>query len=90
MDYILFICSFILTLFVYIHVCFHLKKNNDLEIYNIPFENKESFQEILDIRQPTKINNLNQSFYSNAFHIFSLNIESILKRRDENKLNIFL
>lgn len=89
MDYILFICSFVITLFVYIHVCFHLKKNNDLEIYDIPFENKETFHEILDIRQPTKINNLNQEFYSNAFHIFSLKLENILKKKGENKINIF-
>jgi hypothetical protein len=40
------------VLFFYLHIFFHLKTNNDLEIYDIPQPSKEQFEEICDLRQP--------------------------------------
>lgn len=48
----LFIIVFIFVLFFYIHICYHLKKNNDTEIINIDYCSNEYVQEICDYRQP--------------------------------------
>ena len=43
---------FLITLFIYIHINFHLKTNNDLEIYDVDEINKEKLEEICDLKQP--------------------------------------
>lgn len=43
---------FCLVLFLYLHIQFHLKKSNDLEIYEISQPSKEKLEEICDLRQP--------------------------------------
>ena len=43
---------FCLVLFIYLHVQFHLKTSNDLEMYEIDQASKEKLEEICDIRQP--------------------------------------
>lgn len=49
---ILSIFLFCIILFIYLHVYFHLKTSNDLEIYNINQPSKDKLEEICDIRQP--------------------------------------
>jgi hypothetical protein len=44
---------FCLVLFLYIHVYFHLKQSNDLEVYEIDQPSKQRLEEVCDIRQPT-------------------------------------
>ena len=44
---------FCLVLFLYIHVYFHLKQSNDLEVYEIDQPSKQILEEVCDIRQPT-------------------------------------
>jgi len=50
----LFIAFFIfcLVLFIYLHINFHLKTSNDLEIYEIEQGSKDKLEEICDLRQP--------------------------------------
>ena len=43
---------FCIVLFIYLHVHFHLKKSNDLEIYEIEHISKNKLEEICDLRQP--------------------------------------
>ena len=43
---------FCLTLFLYLHIQFHLKTSNDLEIYEIEQASKDKKEEICDLRQP--------------------------------------
>ena len=43
---------FLITLFVYIHINFHLKVTNDLEIYEADELTKDKLEEICDIKQP--------------------------------------
>jgi hypothetical protein len=43
---------FCVILFFYLHVQFHLKTSNDLEIYEIDQASKEKIEEICDLRQP--------------------------------------
>lgn len=44
--------AFCLSLFLYIHIRFHLKKSSDLDVYHIDYPSKEKLDEICDIRQP--------------------------------------
>ncbi len=43
---------FCVMLFLYLHIYFHLKTSNDLEVYDIDPQSKETFEEICDLRQP--------------------------------------
>lgn len=43
---------FCLVLFIYLHVQFHLKTSDDLEMYEIDQASKNKLEEICDIRQP--------------------------------------
>jgi hypothetical protein len=43
---------FCIVLFLYLHIQFHYKTSNDLEIFEIEKESKETLEEICDLRQP--------------------------------------
>ena len=42
-----------LVVFAYLHIVFQLKKNNDLEILELPAPDKDRLEEVCDSRQPT-------------------------------------
>ena len=44
---------FCITLFLYLHVIFHLKTSDDLEVFEMDDPHKQKLEEICDIRQPT-------------------------------------
>lgn len=46
------ILIFCIVLFIYLHINFHLRTSNDLEIYEIDQPSKEKLEEICDLRQP--------------------------------------
>ena len=52
MNIIYIVLVFCIVLFLYLHVFFHLKTSDDLEIYEIDNPSKEKLEEICDIRQP--------------------------------------
>lgn len=43
---------FCIVLFLYLHVQFHLKTSNDLEVYELDDASKDKLEEVCDIRQP--------------------------------------
>ena len=43
---------FCLILFFYLHIQFHLKTSDDLEIYEVDQASKDKLEEICDLRQP--------------------------------------
>lgn len=45
---------FCLVLFLYLHIFFHLKTSEDLEIYEIEQPSKDKLEEICDLRQPVR------------------------------------
>ena len=51
---------FCLVLFIYLHVYFHLKTSNDLEVYEIEQPSKDKLEEICDLRQPVIFNYYNE------------------------------
>jgi len=48
--------TFIVILFIYIHVNHQYKKSQDLEIYELDYKGIENLQEICDVRQPVVFN----------------------------------
>ena len=43
---------FCVVLFLYLHIYFHLKTSNDLEVYEIDHPSKDKLEEVCDLRQP--------------------------------------
>jgi len=43
---------FCVVLFLYLHIYFHLKTSNDLEVYEIDQPSKDKLEEVCDLRQP--------------------------------------
>jgi hypothetical protein len=52
MELLFSVFIFCVVLFIYLHVQFHLKTSNDLEIYELDQGSKDKLEEICDIRQP--------------------------------------
>ena len=52
MKIILTLVIFFLVLFIYLHIQFHLKKSEDLEMYEMDAPSKDKLEEICDLRQP--------------------------------------
>jgi hypothetical protein len=50
------ILIFLVILTIYLHICYHLKKSNDLEIYETTFTTKENLDNICKLRQPVVFN----------------------------------
>ena len=47
---------FCLVLFIYLHVNYHLKTSDDLEIFEVDDGSKDKLEEIFEMRQPTIFN----------------------------------
>ena len=52
MKLIVAVLIFCLVLFLYIHIFYHLKTSNDLEVYEIEQPSKDKLEEICNLRQP--------------------------------------
>ena len=52
MQILLAIVIFCIVLFFYLHIYFHLKTSDDLEVYEIEKPSKDKLEEICDLRQP--------------------------------------
>jgi len=82
---------FCLVLFIYLHVQFHLKTSEDLEMYEIDQASKDKLEEICDIRQPVLFDFENQkimetsnkTYITNNYHAFEVKIRNV-KDDDSN------
>ncbi len=82
---------FCLVLFMYLHIQFHLKTSNDLEMYEIDQASKDKLEEICDIRQPTLFDFDNQkivdttskAYISENYNAFEVKIRNV----NENDAN---
>lgn len=83
-----FVLIFILTLFIYLHVCTFLHTNPEVKMYNINFESKEQMDDLRKDKTPLKICNLNTPYFSNAFQFFSLLLD--FRSLEESEKNISL
>ena len=75
---------FCIILFFYLHIQFHLKTSDDLEIYEIEQASKDKIEEICDLRQPILfdcdyenkviIDTTNKNYLLNNYPIFEIKI----------------
>ena len=76
---------FCLVLFIYLHIQFHLKTSNDLEMYEVEQCSKEKLEEICDIRQPVLfdleckkiMDTTNQDFIFKNYSAFEVKIRNL-------------
>ena len=62
MKIIFSILIFCIVLFLYLHIYFHLKTSEDLEVYDIDKPSKDKLEEICDLRQPVRFEFNNDGF----------------------------
>ena len=85
MEIIIGLFIFCLVLFIYLHIQFHLKTGEDLEMYEIDDPSKEKLEELCDIRQPVLfdfenkkiIENSNKTYIANNYYAFETKIRNI-------------
>jgi len=85
-EIIMAIVVFCIVLFFYLHIQFHIKTSNDLEIYEIEDASKEKKEEICDLRQPALfdfpdpedcqriINTTNKQYLLDNYPVFEVKI----------------
>jgi len=91
MEIIIGFFIFCLVLFIYLHIQFHLKTGEDLEMYEIEQPSKEKLEEICDVRQPVLfdfdcqkiVESSNKTYISNNYQAFEVKIRNI-KETDTN------
>ena len=76
---------FCIILFFYLHIQFHLKVSNELEIYEIEQASKSKLEEICDLRQPTLfdfdeehykiMNTINTTYLLSNYPVFEIKIK---------------
>ena len=70
-NYFLGIFIFCVVLFLYLHIIYHLKTSNDLEVYTIESPSKDKLEQVCDLRQPV-IFELNNSELMDNCSLLSL------------------
>jgi len=87
---------FCLVLFLYLHIQFHLKKSNDLEIYEIDNPSKDKLEEICDLRQPVLfdfdceilMHSLTRTHITNNYNTFEIKLRNNTEDDDNTELYI--
>lgn len=87
---------FCLVLFIYLHIQFHLKTSNDLEIYELDDASKEKLEEVCDMRQPVIFNyedekvieTTNKKFILDNYSSFEVKIRNINDKDKSNELYV--
>jgi hypothetical protein len=75
---------FCLVLFIYLHVQFHLKTGEDLEVYEIFQPSKDNLEEMCDMRQPILfdfdiqkiVETSNKTYITNNYNAFEVKIRN--------------
>ena len=76
---------FCLVLFIYLHINFHWKTGEDLEMYEVDQPSKDRLEEICDLRQPVLFDfdcqkimeTSNRTFLSDNYHAFEVKIRNV-------------
>jgi len=75
---------FCLVLFIYLHIQFHLKTSNDLEIFELEQASKDKMDEVCDLRQPVIfdfdnekiLQSVSKTYVLNNYHAFEIKIRN--------------
>ena len=93
MKFLLTILIFCLVLFIYLHVIYHLKVSDDLEIYELEDPSKDKLEEICDIRQPVLFDFKNEDLIDNCslnkviqnYGAFDVKVKNLDKKNKYNE-----
>jgi hypothetical protein len=85
---------FCLTLFLYLHIRFHQKVSNDLEVYEVDNTYKNKIEEVCNLRQPVlfDLNNENliqtisKQYLIKNYPAFNINIRKLNEMNDQDDL----
>ena len=80
---------FCLVLFIYLHIQFHLKTGEDLEMYEVDEPSKEKLEEICDIRQPVLFDFDNKNIMETTKNLSQDQRDAILKKFNVTQKDIF-
>lgn len=94
MDIILVPLIFCVALFIYLHICFHNKRSDDLELYEIDNISKDKLEEVCDLKQPVIFNFdnsdiqkiFNKTNIKNTYGVFDINVRDTKKDINDNEL----
>lgn len=93
MRVILNLLIFCLVLFIYLHVYYHIKTSNDLEVYEIEQPSKDKLEEICDLRQPVIFDYPNErllqsckrNVIQDTYGAFDIKIRNVRKDIDDEE-----
>ena len=77
MNELVTILIFVLMFFIYIHVIYHYKKSEDLEIYEMDYKDNKHLQEVCDVKQPV------------LFEFHTVDMENISRESLEEKYGTY-
>jgi hypothetical protein len=75
---------FCLVLFIYLHIQFHLKTGNDLEVFELDQASKDKLDEVCDLRQPVIfdfdneriLQTINKKYITDNYNAFEIKIRN--------------
>uniref|UniRef100_A0A6C0CRS3 JmjC domain-containing protein n=1 Tax=viral metagenome TaxID=1070528 RepID=A0A6C0CRS3_9ZZZZ len=93
MRVILNLLIFCLVLFIYLHVYYHIKTSDDLEVYEIEQPSKDKLEEICDLRQPVIFDYPNErllqsckrAVIQDTYGAFDIKIRNVSKDIDDEE-----
>jgi len=93
MRVILNLLIFCLVLFIYLHVYYHIKTSDDLEVYEIDQPSKDKLEEICDLRQPVIFDYPNErllqsckrDIIQDTYGAFDIKIRNVKKEIDDEE-----
>lgn len=96
MEIIIGFFIFCIVLFIYLHIQFHLKTSEDLEMYEVDQPSKERLEEICDVRQPVLFDfdcqqimeTTNRSYIANSYQAFEIKIRNA--KEDDDKTDLYV
>ena len=94
LKYFIAIFIFCVCLFLYLHIQYHLKTSNDLEVYTIERPSKGKLEEICDIRQPVifdfnnnrLLESCNLGSLDDNYGAFDIQVRDITNKDDNTEL----
>ena len=92
MNYFMAIFVFCVVLFLYLHIYYHLKTSEDLEVYTIERPSKNKLEEICDLRQPVVFEFSNKSLLDSCslaslddnYGAFDIKLRDIHQKEDDD------
>ena len=85
-----------IVLFFYLHIYYHLKRSNDLDIYTIDNPSKDRLEEICNLRQPVLFNFMNERLLESCnlhnlesnYNAFDIKIRNVKNNDDNSELYV--